>query len=60
MIEIHIKTGIINGEDKILDTFNCKDATLDEVSVVFFRLQQIAQDLLNKQFEDDFYMEKDE
>ena len=55
MIEIIIKT---DGE-QILDRFNNKDCTLSETAIVLYRLEQIKQLLLEKEFDSDFMMEED-
>lgn len=50
MIEIHIKT---DGED-IIDEFNESNPTLGEVSLVLYRLKQVEQQLIDKEFESKF------
>lgn len=55
MIEILIKS---DGEN-ILDKFDHKDCTLDEVGVVLLRLKQIEHELIQKQFQDDILIRKD-
>ena len=50
MIKLIIET---NGEN-IIDQLNNKNCTLLETSLVVYRLEQIKQELLEKEFEDEF------
>ena len=47
MIEIRIKT---DGKE-VLDAMNNKNCTLEETAIVLYRLEQIKQKLLDKEFE---------
>jgi len=50
MIKITIKT---DGKD-IFDSYEDKDVTLNECAIMVFRLEEIKQHLLSKEFENKF------
>ena len=55
MIKLKIET---DGKD-VLDEFNNENCTLLETGVVLLRLEQIKQELINKEFESKFEVHKD-
>jgi len=57
MIKIQI---IVNQEGKILDQLDDTNCTFGEVASALLRLKQIEQILIDKEFEDDFKIERNE
>lgn len=55
MIKIGIKT---DGKD-VLDSFEEDNPTLEECALIVFRLEEIKQYLLSKEFENKFEVRKD-
>lgn len=55
-----IKLEILTNGKKIYDSFEHKNLTLEECSLVVFRLEQMKQDLINKEFEIELDITKEE
>lgn len=49
-----IRIVIESKQDKVLDNFQTNNLTLQECSLAVIRLEQIKQDLISREFENDF------
>lgn len=54
-----IKIQILVAKGHVVDEFEDKECTLNEVSIALLRLKQIEQELIDKEFKNKFEMEQE-